>query len=72
MSNPFIARFNSKCQSCGEEMYEDETNVYVVDGLFICEDCAQQDNNVCHCGNYKKTEYATCFECRPNKLDSLI
>lgn len=68
MSNPFPAKFDSKCQSCGEKIFEDE-NTYAVDGQFVCAKCAEENGNVCECGNFKKEEYDQCFECYEEEKD---
>jgi hypothetical protein len=63
MSNPFNTQFNSKCQSCGEEVPEGEL-MYAIDDQFVCEDCASEGDNICECGNFKKEEYDTCYNCK--------
>ncbi len=63
MPNPFPAKFNSTCDSCGNEIYEEE-EIYAIDGDFLCGSCADANGNVCECGNYKKEEYEECFECK--------
>ena len=40
----------------GEEMF-------VVDGQFVCERCADENGNVCDCGNFKNDGYETCYDC---------
>ena len=62
MSNPFETKFDSTCNSCGEVVPEGE-EMYAVDGDFVCKKCAEENGNVCDCGNFKKTEYDECFEC---------
>lgn len=66
MSNPFPASFDSKCDMCGVRIPK-ENNIFAVDFLFICADCANSSWNVCGCGNFKKSEFETCFQC---KLDN--
>lgn len=64
MANPFPARFDSTCDSCGDPLYTYDDDVFVIDGIFVCEDCARRGNNVCDsCGKYKKSEYDQCYEC---------
>ena len=64
MSNPFKARFDSTCDSCGDPLFEDDSDVFANDGQFICESCANANDNICDCGNYKKDIYDTCYECK--------
>ena len=66
MSNPFKAQFDSTCNSCGAEIFDGD-DVYAVDGDFVCEDCAEENGNICECGNFKKAEYEKCYECFNNK-----
>jgi len=62
MANPFSARFDSKCQECGDILLEGD-DTFAIDGMFVCEDCAKENGNVCRCGNFKKEEYTSCYEC---------
>ena len=62
MSNPFPARFNSKCNSCGDPIYEGE-DTFAVDGNFVCKGCAEANDNVCECGSFKKNSFEKCFYC---------
>lgn len=62
MSNPFETKFDSECQDCGAEVLQGD-DMYVVDGNFLCISCAEINGNVCDCGNYKKDDYDTCYEC---------
>lgn len=62
-NNPFPARFDSTCNSCGDPIHEGDLT-YAVDGQFVCQNCAEVNGNVCpECSNYKKEEYDTCYEC---------
>ena len=63
MANPFPNRFDSECQECECELLEGDT-VFADDGNFICEDCAEGREIICECGNYKKKQYSTCFDCK--------
>jgi hypothetical protein len=63
MANPFQAKFNSTCNDCSGTV-EPGDNMFADDGDFICEDCATDRNIICECGNYKKEEYDTCFDCK--------
>lgn len=62
MANPFKNKFDSHCGSCGDDMWEGDM-VYAVDGAFVCPDCADNNGNVCDCGNFKKEEYDECYSC---------
>jgi len=62
VSNPFENQFNSECQQCGDEVEEGEL-MFAIDGQFVCDVCAESGDNVCACGNFKKSEYPTCYEC---------
>jgi len=63
MSNPFEAHFDKDCDDCGRPIDEgDET--FARDGDFICRQCAEDGDNVCECGQFKKAEYETCFDCK--------
>ena len=65
MSNPFEVTGNLYCASCEVKIPKEEL-AYARDGEFICEECADADNNICGCGNFKKSEYETCYECYEN------
>lgn len=62
MANPFPAKFDSKCQQCGSPMFKGN-DTFVVDGMFICPECAKENNAICKCGNAKKPDYRECFQC---------
>ncbi len=64
MPNPFLARFDSDCADCGGTMFENDDEVFACEGEYVCRDCAEKRGNVCECGQYKKSEFETCFECR--------
>ena len=61
-NNPFPNRFDSTCDSCGDDLPEGEI-VFAVDGDFVCLACADSNGNVCDCGQFKKEEYDSCFDC---------
>jgi hypothetical protein len=61
--NPFPSKFDSECQEC-EEMIEEGESMFSDNGQFICIACAEEKDAVCECGNYKKPEFPTCFECK--------
>ncbi len=63
MANPLPAFPNTDCDGCSEEIPEGDS-VYFNDGEKLCEDCAADGDYVCDCGNFKKSEYDTCYECR--------
>lgn len=61
MSNPFRTSFDSTCSNCEKIVFEGD-QMYSVDTFFICEDCVPKEN-MCECGNYKKENFAKCYEC---------
>ena len=62
MPNPLPAFPNTFCDNC-EELIPEDDNVYFCDDGKFCQQCAGENNNVCECGNYKKEEFETCYEC---------
>ena len=62
MSNPSKAYPHTRCDSCQEEVGEGN-DIFFDDGEKLCEDCAREDDHICSCGNYKKSEYRECYEC---------
>ena len=62
MSNPSDAFRGTRCESCGKEIGEGNS-VYFDDGTKLCEACAADNGNVCDCGQYKKAEFKSCYEC---------
>ena len=70
MSNPFPTKFSSSCNSCGERVEEGDL-MYACDGQFLCEDCADENGNICpECYGFKKEDYKTCFDCKDDFDDS--
>ena len=65
MSNPGIAYAGTKCDICEEFLQEDD-DVYFHDGMKYCISCAEEEDIICSCGNYKKPEYDQCYECHKN------
>ena len=63
MSNPVPAIYDSICDSCGDKI-EEGYDLFFHDGNSLCLDCAVDEDLVCECGNYKKPEYQTCFDCK--------
>lgn len=63
MPNPGEAYKGTECDYCGEEIEEGE-NVFFEDGEKFCEYCAESNDNICDCGQFKKSEYKTCFDCK--------
>lgn len=61
MNNPSPAFRGTICDQCSEEIEEGD-DVYFDDGKF-CVDCAEENGNVCDCGNFKKDDFKTCYEC---------
>ena len=63
MANPFRAHFDSKCQSCGEDMRKG-TLIYVAgDNFFLCKDCATEGGYVCGCGQGIRGNFSQCYSC---------
>ena len=62
MANPFLTQFDSDCNSCGDTVDEGD-EMYACEGQFLCPSCADAGDYVCSCGNFKKSEYQTCYEC---------
>lgn len=64
MANPFEnVRTASECYNCEDIVTKGEL-MFAHDGEFICEQCAIDLGCVCGCGDYKKPEYETCYNCR--------
>ena len=64
-NNPCPAFLNTVCDICGEEMEEGD-DVFFHEGDKYCELCAEEAGIVCECGQYKKPQYETCYECKEN------
>ena len=62
MANPFETKFPSSCNNCDDTVEQGE-KMFADKGDFICEFCAEQREVICDCGNYKKYEYDTCYDC---------
>ena len=62
MANPADAYAGSKCDSCGNEVGEGNP-IFFDDGEKLCQECAEDNNNVCECGQYKKADFKECYEC---------
>ena len=62
MSNPVPAFKNTFCDSCGKDIDEDD-DVFLTDDGKLCTECAEENDYVCECGQYKKAEYSQCWEC---------
>lgn len=62
-NNPCPAFPNTICEGCGEEIEEGD-DVFFHEDEKLCEQCAEQLDIVCDCGQYKKPEYETCYECK--------
>ena len=63
MSNPAPAYRGTHCDGCGHEVEEGE-DIFFEDGQKYCESCARDGDNICDCGQYKKEEYKTCYDCK--------
>ncbi len=62
MPNPMEAFANSFCDICGDSIPEGE-EIYFHNNEKYCRDCADNENIVCDCGNYKKPEFDVCYSC---------
>ncbi len=63
MPNPTEALYNSKCDVCGDFINKGD-NIYFHEDNKFCEGCADANDIVCNCGNYKKSQYKTCWYCK--------
>ncbi len=62
MPNPVESFGGTGCDECGEELFEGDALFF--DGpKKLCEVCAGENENICECGNYKKSQYEECYEC---------
>lgn len=62
MGNPYPAFKNTYCTDCGEEVEEDD-DIYIYLNEKYCTSCAKRQRIVCECGNFKKPQYNTCYDC---------
>ena len=62
MGNPGSAFKGAICDQCSETLEEGD-DVYFCDGQKFCEECADENGNVCDCGNFKKDDFKECFDC---------
>ena len=62
MANPVEAFSGTVCNGCGETLGKGE-ELYLTDDGRFCSDCADDEGNVCECGNFKKEEFKTCYDC---------
>jgi hypothetical protein len=63
-----ICKWKTGCARCGTTTEEGD-ELFFVNNLFderekICSLCAQMDGLVCACGNQKKQEHPTCYDCK--------
>ena len=65
MANPVPAFPNTKCDQCDELITEGDY-VFLSDGLKFCVDCAEENGNMCECGQFKKEEFKECYDCSRN------
>jgi len=70
MANPFPAKFDSACNSCGDSI-DEGSDTYAVNNLFVCKTCAEAEGAICICGNVKKPTFDKCYDCfKEDKEDS--
>jgi hypothetical protein len=65
MTNPVEAFKDTKCEGCREVICQDEELYFTDDGK-LCRDCAEDEDYVCACGAYKKSDYERCYKCFTN------
>src|SRR5918992_4915586 len=62
-----ICNWATDCARCGGRMEEGD-DIFFATGLLgkekICYTCAFMDGLLCTCGNTKKQEHATCYDCK--------
>ena len=63
--NPQPAFKNTTCDNCCNPIPEDD-DVFFHDGCKLCEDCADDEDCVCDCGQYKNPDYVECYNCKTN------
>lgn len=63
MANPVPAYHGTVCDGCKEKLDEGE-DLFFVDGERLCYSCAEDGDNVCECGSFKKSEFKTCYDCQ--------
>jgi len=62
MSNPVPAFEYTSCDGCGERLEEGD-DLFLHEGEKLCDVCAAEEEIICECGQYKKPQYAKCYEC---------
>ena len=62
MANPFKVKGSIECSSCADEIENGDYCYYHEDEPY-CEWCAEEQEIVCACGDYKKPEYDECYDC---------
>jgi hypothetical protein len=60
--NPVSAFKGTKCDNCGENV-EAGDDLYLTDDGKMCRPCADENDYVCDCGNFKKPGFNRCYEC---------
>lgn len=63
MANPGKAYEYTRCSVCDEKIGEGNP-VYFHESERYCSDCAEDSNIVCDCGDYKKPQYESCYNCK--------
>ena len=63
-----ICKWARDCQHCTAHIEEGDDLYFVVNVFeereYICHWCAKAAGIACDCGNRKKTEHRTCWDCR--------
>lgn len=58
----FTAKYDTRCTECDDDIMEGDP-IFFADGAKLCQGCADDAGYVCECGEYKKPEFDTCFDC---------
>lgn len=71
----FGGMYIAECDNCGDELatessWEDakataeDDGMVFVEGQNLCKTCAEEEGYKCpECGNFKKPNYETCYDC---------
>jgi len=62
---PLTCKWKTECGYCGDTIEEGDRIILTSEKEKMCSDCAYDRGYICDCGNDKKPEYDTCWDCRP-------
>ena len=65
MANPVKAFRDTPCYQCDETIDKDD-DLFLMDGEKYCYECAEENGNVCECGQFKKEDFKECYDCSRN------